>query len=194
MKAGTIKLLGVLLVGIVVGFLISKWRSGRTEGFSGGSNQPMCGSCGKSSLPCGCGANAQPICPPCVQPDLSQYVLKTTVPQAPAMPDLSQYILKSEIPPVPDLSKYVLRSSMKADTPVIFDCTKCPQVKPSCPKMSCAPCPKIMCPPPMKCDQPAPCPRVVCPVPEIKCKAVEQKIDSVRPYLAPLNMMGFGLA
>ena len=123
---------------------------------------PCCNSCLK--CPCRCGidkikkkknckkkeekeCNKPPsndlVCPPCKKcplpcpdrcPDLSQYVLKTSVPPCPKCPDMDKYIRKSEIPPplkCPDMDKFVLKSSVPP----------CPQCQ-ECPSCNCGDCPK----------------------------------------------------
>lgn len=87
--------------------------------------------------------NKNLVCPPCEKcpaqcpdkcPDLSKYVLKSSIPPCPKCPDMSKYILKSEIPPplkCPDMDKFVLKSSIPP----------CPQCQP-CPEIKCGDCPK----------------------------------------------------
>ena len=145
--------------------------------------------------PCGC-PNPRPMCPPCPpcrEPDLSKYVLKSTIPPCPSMPDLSRYMLKTECPSVPDLSNYVLKSSVPKPQPVILDCSKCNKPSGECPPCPRPRCPEVKCPEPTKCPAPAPCPRQVCPPTVVKCKAEDAPIQQVRPYLAPLSVTGFGL-
>ena len=166
-----VQLVGVLLVGVIVGIIFR--RSMHNEGFKS----------------CGCGKET---CPACREPDLSRYVLKSTVPACPQMPDLSNYILKSEVPPVPDLSNYVLKSSIPKPQPVILDCSKCNQPKGDCPPCPRPRCPEVICPAAPKCPPPAPCPRPVCPPSVVKCRAEAPVDDPVRPFLAPLSYMGFG--
>jgi len=173
-----IQMVGILLVGIVVGIL---FRRSMYEGFN------SCG-CGKKECPT-CNRDT---CPPCREPDLSRYVLKSTVPACPKMPDLNQYILKSEVPPVPDLSNYVLKSSIPRPQPVILDCSKCNQPKGDCPPCPRPRCPEVLCPAAPKCPPPAPCPRPVCPPAVVKCKAEAPMDDPVRPFLAPLSYSPFG--
>jgi hypothetical protein len=141
-------------------------------------------------------ADYSPACPECKQPDMSKYVLKSSIPPCPACPDLSNYILKSECPPVPDLSNYVLKSSIPKQNPVILDCSKCQKAKGECPPCPRARCPEVKCPPAAKCPACAPCPRTTCPPAVVKCKAEEVVPASeslVRPYLAPLSYRGFGM-
>lgn len=188
MKLSVIQVAIILLVGVAVGILIK--RNTGSEGFQ---SQTSCDSCKKPS-PCGCG-NPLPraYCPPCREPDLSKYVLKTTVPACPTCPDLDNYILKSEVPPVPDLSNYVLKSSIPKPQPVILDCSKCNKPKGECPPCPRPRCPEVKCPPPTVCPPCAPCPRQECPPSVVKCKAEPpQGSDGVRPFLAPLNYFGFG--
>lgn len=177
------------------GFIVRAGGFRDYEGFQSGS--PVCGRC-NGAMPCGCGANARPKCPPvapcppCREPDLSKYVLKSSVPPCPRMPDMSQYMLKTECPPVPDLSKYVLRSSIPKPQPVIIDSSACKKEAGECPPCPRPRCPVVNCPPPTKCAPPAPCPRPVCPPTVVKCKSEEATIPTVRPFLAPLNSSPFG--
>ena len=126
-------------------------------------------------------------------PDMSAFVLKSSVTPCPPQPDLSKYMLKTECPSVPNLANYVLKSSIPKQQPVILDCSKCSKPSGECPPCPRARCPKVMCPPPTKCPAPAPCPRQICPPTVVKCKAQEAPIQQVRPYLAPLSVTGFGL-
>jgi len=129
----------------------------------------------------------------CKQPNMSNYVLKSSIPPCPAVPDLSNYILKSECPPVPDLSNYVLKSSIPKQNPVILDCSKCQKPSGECPPCPRPRCPDVKCPPATKCPSCPPCARTRCPPAVVKCKAEEVVSDSfVRPYLAPLSYKGFG--
>ena len=182
----------MLLVGVLLGILLNRAFMKRREGFSASS--PECNSCGQV-CPCKC-PNPRPICPPCPpcrEPDLSKYVLKSTVPPCPPMPDLSKYMLKTECPPVPDLSNYVLKSSVPKPQPVILDCSKCNKPSGECPPCPRPRCPEVRCPEPTKCPPPAPCPRQVCPPTVVKCKAEDAPVQQVRPYLAPLSVTGFGM-
>lgn len=189
-----------LLLGVLIGMILSRAFNKSHEGFQ--SEVPRCGGCG-NPYPCrkpACatgGAGSRPVCPPCPpcrEPDMSKYVLKSTVPPCPAMPDLSKYMLKTECPPVPDLSQYVLKSSIPKQQPVILDCSKCNKPSGECPPCPRPRCPTVQCPPPTKCAPPAPCPRQVCPPTVVKCKAEDAPIQQVRPYLAPLDAVGFGSA
>ena len=167
-----------------------------------------CNSCNKPASSCSCGSSyssgpgsskSAPIapCPRTIEPDLSKYILKSQVPVCNKnvnSPDLTNYMLKTECPPVPDLSKYVLKSSIPKPQPVIIDNSKCKWDTGECPPCPRPRCPVVKCPPPTKCPTPAPCPRAVCPPTVVKCKSEESTSPTVRPFLAPLNMSGFGLA
>jgi len=189
MKTSPIYLLGIFFIGLVIGLYFSKLF--KKEGFQ--DYGVKCDNCGKDS-PCNCSKpNPRaicPACPDCKQPDMSKYVLKSSIPPCPACPDLSNYILKSECPPVPDLSNYVLKSSIPKQNPVILDCSKCQKPKGECPPCPRARCPEVKCPPATKCPACAPCPRSACPPAVIKVKA-EEVVPSdqqlVRPYLTPLG-------
>lgn len=164
----------VFLVGLLLGIYAPQWI--QREGFSSDSERPIC-----------------PACPECKQPNMSKYVLKSSIPPCPAVPDMSNYILKSECPPVPDLSNYVLKSSIPKQQPVVLDCSKCQKPKGECPPCPRPRCPETKCPEPTKCAPCAPCPRQECPPAVVKCKAENAVDDSlVRPYLAPMSFRGFG--
>ena len=198
-----------LVLGLLLGIVFSKVLTKKQEGFSNLIATPapniQCKVCNK--LPPCAHATAPvpaPSCPPstkgvssqsnpCREPDLSKYVLKSTVPPPIVCPDMSNYMLKTECPPVPDLSKYVLKSSIQKPQPVILDCSKCQKPKGECPPCPRPRCPEVMCPEPTKCPPPAPCPRPTCPAPVVKCRT-EEAVQNVRPFLAPLSTMGFGLA
>ena len=189
--------LAVLILG--VGFGLGKYLGGRSlsEGFL--TVVPTCSACKQPEPVCACKPKgiARLICPPCREPDLSKYVLKTSIPPCQAMPDMTNYMLKTECPPVPDLSKYVLKSSIPKQQPVIIDNSACKKNDigecPPCPR---ARCPTVNCPPQMPCPVAEPCPRTVCPTTKVKCKTEESdndNRDTVRPFLAPLNMSHFGM-
>jgi hypothetical protein len=161
-------------------------------GASGPTASPICPDCG-TKWPCPVHINMQatPICPPV--PDMSKYVLKTSIPPCPPIPDMDNYMLKSECPPVPDMSQYVLKSSVPKQGPIIIDTSadnksKCGDCPP-CPRPRC---PEVICPPAPKCPVPPPCPRMSCPQQVVKCKAEEVKSSPVRPFLAPLGFDMFG--
>jgi hypothetical protein len=185
----------MLLLGVLIGMVLSKAFSKSKEGFDNATMlAAKCNACQKP-CPCEC-PKPRPVCPPCApcrEPDLSAYVLKSTVPPCPPMPDMSKYMLKTECPPVPDLSNYVLKSSIPKQMPVILDCSKCNKPKGDCPPCPRPRCPEVICPAPTKCPPPAPCPRQVCPPTVVKCKAEDAPVQQVRPYLAPLSVTGFGM-
>jgi hypothetical protein len=128
-------------------------------------------------------------------PDMSKYVLKSSLPPCPTVPDLTNYMLKTECPPVPDMSQYVLKSSVPKQQPIIIDTSVDSKAKcgdcPPCPRPRC---PQVKCPPPTVCPAAAPCPRAVCPQTTVKCRAEEADVSPVRPFLAPLSANGFGQA
>ena len=190
-QTASVILLVTLLIGVGLGAGFMKTIEKRKEGFQSGRG-PVCSSC-SGSYPCKCGSAARLQCPPCREPDLSKYVLKSTIPPCQQCPDMSQYMLKSECPPVPDLSKYVLKSSIPKPQPIIIDSSACSKAQcgecPPCPRPRC---PEVKCPAPTKCPPPAPCPRPVCPPQVVKCKAEEAPASNVRPFLAPLSFPGFG--
>jgi len=188
----------ILVIAAFVAGVVATWLVLRKpkEGFDGG-----CSRCG--TRPCACSlTNKQtqqqqqcqqqcPSCPP--QPDLSKYVLKSSVPPCPPMPDMTKYVLKSEVPPLPDMSRYVLKSSVPKCPPCIASCSKaceigecppCPRPRPRCPVP--APCPRTTCPP---------CPAIQparCPAPDVSCKPVlnyttGENRTPVRPVMASLG-------
>ena len=185
--------IAVLILG--VGFGLGKYLGGRSlvEGMTG---VPTCSSCTQPATKCACKAKgiARLICPPYREPDLSKYVLKASIPPCPTLPDLTNYMLKTECPPVPDLSRYVLKSSIPKQQPVIIDNSACKKDVGECPPCPRTRCPTVTCPPAQSCPSPAPCPRQVCPQQTVKCKAENgSSEDTVRPFLAPLNMSHFGM-
>ena len=172
-----VPLILVLIVGIAIGIVVSSYRRSSREGFQA-TVTPACSSCGQQS------------CPP--MPDLSKYVLKTSIPPPNQCPDMSQYMLKTECPPVPDLSQYVLKSSIPTPEPVIIDSSSCKKECGDCPPCPRPRCPETKCPPPTVCPACPPCARQKCPETTVKCKAEEAPSQPVRPYLAPLNFGAFG--
>jgi len=175
------------LVGVVLTYIVLK--GSRNEGFQ--SSSPTCSDCG-GAYPCPDHKNsASAVCPP--MPDLSKYVLKTSIPPPHTCPEMTNYMLKTECPPVPDLSQYVLKSSIPKQQPIIIDTSEDVKAKcgecPPCPRPRC---PEVKCPPPTVCPAAAPCPRAVCPQTTVKCKSEEVDSSPVRPFLAPLGMSGFG--
>jgi hypothetical protein len=186
---GILFILGAL-IGAVLVYLVVKPSPNSLLSASEGFTNASCNRC--QDRPCRC---RRDVCPPCPrQPDMSQYVLKSSVPPCPKCPDLSKYMLKTECPPVPDLSKYVLRSSIPRQGPVVLDCSKCQKSKGECPPCPRPRCPEVKCPEPAKCEPCAPCPRPSCPPPKIQCKAQDMPQSTVRPYMAPLNVSTYGNA
>lgn len=186
----------LLLIVFGVGILLGRYSvSMYSEGFqSGVAGIPICEECKNNAKECRCPTKglARLICPPCREPDMSKYVLKSSIPPCPTCPDMSNYMLKTECPPVPDLSKYVLKSSIPKQQPVIIDNSACKKEAGLCPPCPRPRCPEVKCPPPTVCPPPAPCPRPVCPPTTVKCKAEESTSSTVRPFLAPLNFSPFG--
>jgi hypothetical protein len=186
-----------LVVAFLLGCLltyVAMTRFVKKEGFQEEA-KPECATCGdKWPCPEHGGDKIPPSCPMCPPvPDLSKYVLKTSIPAPARAPDMSNYMLKTECPPVPDLSQYVLKSSIPKQQPIIIDTSadvkaKCGECPP-CPRPRC---PETKCPPPTVCPAAAPCPRAVCPQTTVKCRAEETDSSPVRPFLAPLGMSGFG--
>ncbi len=184
----------IFVVGLAMGKYVGKTSEGFTSGLTG---VPVCEACKQEPQGCKCTPKgiARLICPPCREPDLSKYVLKSSIPPCPSCPDMTNYMLKTECPPVPDLSKYVLKSSIPKQQPVIIDNSACKKDAGSCPPCPRPRCPEVKCPAPTQCPPPAPCPRPVCPPTTVKCKAEEAvgaNGSTVRPFLAPLNFGAFG--
>lgn len=173
-------MLTTFLVGLVAGIVLTQIFGGRREGFQ---DAPKTGP-QKCTV---CGGNT---CPPV--PDLSKYVLKSSIPPPKQCPDMSQYMLKTECPPTPDLSQYVLKSSIPSKEPVIIDNSSCKKDCGECPPCPRPRCPEIKCPPPTVCPACPPCPRPSCPETKVKCKAEEVPAANVRPFLAPLDFGVFG--
>lgn len=178
------------LLGCAVTYILCSVRQGR-EGFQTGTPaEPSCGECG-GSYPCPDHKGNAPLCPP--MPDMSKYVLKTSIPPCPTCPDMSNYMLKTECPPVPDMSQYVLKASIPKQQPIIIDTSADNKAKcgdcPPCPRPRC---PEVKCPPPTVCPACPPCPRATCPQTTVKCRAEENVDSPVRPFLAPLGVPGFG--
>jgi hypothetical protein len=186
----------IFILGCCLGRFIVK-RSNLNENFIAGI--PVCADCSKAAPQCTCPqagsakTASRLVCPPCKMPDLSKYVLKSSIPSPQRCPDLSNYMLKTECPPVPDLSKYVLKSSIPKQQPLIIDNSSCTKDAGECPPCPRARCPEVKCPPPTVCPAPAPCARQVCPQPKVHCKAESSEASTVRPYLAPLSFSGFGM-
>ena len=180
------------LLGCIVTYVVMT-RFMKKEGFQSDTNLPICPDCG-TEWPCPAHNSSQPSCPTCPPvPDMSKYVLKSSIPPCPGKPDMTNYMLKTECPPVPDLSQYVLKSSIPKQQPIIIDTSADTKAKcgecPPCPRPRC---PEIKCPPPTVCPTPAPCPRAICPQTTVKCRSEETNSSPVRPFLAPLGISGFG--
>jgi hypothetical protein len=187
-------MLGIFITGLVIGLIVCNIGFiTESEGFT---SEGMCNQCGSPPESCKCKRrHPDGECPVCKQPNMSNYVLKSSIPPCPVCPDMSNYILKSEIPPTPDLSNYVLKSSIPKQSPVILDCSKCNKSKgecPPCPRQKCPEkdCPQNSCPTCPKCPRPEPCPN---PSMKVKCQAEESETQfPVRPYMSPLGFSGFG--
>lgn len=182
MRTPNIKLIFAFILSFLLGYIVSyTFLKNKREGFQ--DDMPMadmqtCLSCGALT------------CPP--QPDMTKYILKSSIPPPPSCPNMSQYMLKTECPPVPDLSNYVLKSSIPTPEPVIVDNSSCGKTCGECPACPRPRCPEIKCPPPTVCPACPPCPRQSCPQQVVKCKAEESPSTPVRPFLAPMNFGTFG--
>ena len=196
MRFTLLHIISAFLAGCIVTYVVLTHYK-KIEGFDSGTTPPVCSQCGDSwpcsdhNSPSGMG---MPMCPP--MPDMSKYVLKSSIPPCSSMPDLKNYMLKTECPPAPDLSQYVLKASIPPPQPIIVDTSEGSCGKgaagecPPCPRPRC---PQITCPPPTVCPACPPCPRATCPQTVVKCKAEETESSPVRPFLAPLSGM-FGSA
>lgn len=183
-----------MAVGFVLAYLYCTYVR-RAEGFAAETTVPKCSECG-TSWPCSDhaaagGSSGGPVCPPA--PDMTKYVLKSSIPPCPSCPDMANYMLKAECPPIPDLSQYVLKSSIPKQGPIIIDTSadvkaKCGECPP-CPRPRC---PEVKCPPPAVCPACPSCPRPRCPETQVKCRAEEVGGNPIRPYLSPLGVPGFG--
>ena len=172
--------IAMVVVGVFIGFVLAYVVMPRfTEGFKDSDDVPVaCIACGKMT------------CPPA--PDMTKFVLKSSIPPPPTCPDMASYMLKTQCPPTPDLSQYVLKSSIPTPEPVIVDNSQCGKDCGECPACPRPRCPEVKCPPPTVCPACPPCARQACPKPVVKCKAEESPSSSVRPFLAPLNFDAFG--
>jgi hypothetical protein len=201
-RLSNFQIAAIFVVGALIGYVLTRMTT--REGFQDAANQiqappaiPTCPSCGGSS-PCGDhpGLTGQcPMCPP--YPDMTKYVLKSSVPPCPAPPDMSLYMLKTECPSVPDMSQYVLKSSIPKPQPIIVDSSACQKTCGDCPPCPRPRCPDVKCPPPTVCPKPAPCPRPSCPATNqvVKCRSENAPAENdtpVRPYMTPINMNPFG--
>lgn len=168
----------IFFVGVVIGYILSNTL--KKEGFQDISSTEV-------SIPCANCGMIMPSCPP--MPDMTKYVLKTSIPPCPQCPDMTNYMLKTECPPSPDLSQYVLKSSIPKPEPIIIDSSACKKECGDCPPCPRPRCPDVKCPPPTKCPACPPCARQSCPEKVVKCKAEDADRSPVRPYLAPLSSM-----
>ena len=187
MRVTTFQIVIVFLLGVLIGYMVSGTK---TEGFQtvpSVPSTPQCESCG-SNYPCNDHPQATGQCPMCpAYPDMSKYILKSSIPPSNSCPDMSHYMLKTECPPVPDLSNYVLKSSVPKPQPIIVDSSACKGQCGECPPCPRPRCPDVKCPEPTVCPKAAPCPRTVCPTPVMKCKTETVDTSPVRPFLAPLS-------
>lgn len=184
----------VFLLGVLTGYALTCMVR-PVEGFQTVQQppgKPQCTNCG-GSYPCNEHPDARgqcPMCPP--YPDMSKYVLKSSIPPCPPVPDMRNYMLKTECPPTPDLSQYVLKSSIPKQQPIIIDSSACKKQCGECPPCPRPRCPDVKCPPPTVCPTCPPCPRQTCPTQVVKCKAEQADSTPVRPFLAPLSVGLFG--
>ena len=196
MRLSNIQIALLLFVGVTIGFFISNSMKSN-EGFQNeaiNNAAPSCANCG-GNYPCPNCQGSLAICPACPpMPDITKYVLKTSIPPCQVCPDLSQYMLKTECPPTPDLSQYVLKSSIPKREPVIIDNSSCRKDCGECPPCPRPRCPEVKCAPPTVCPACPPCERQKCPEKVVKCKAEDVNSSPVRPYLTPLSVTGFGAA
>ena len=198
MKVTNFQIVGIFLIGAIIGYVISMFLTPKKEGFQDATPaaEPVCSNCG-GEYPCKEHPQQRgqcPLCPP--YPDMTKYVLKSSIPPVPALPDMSQYMLKTECPAVPDLSQYVLKSSIPKSQPIIVDNSACKKDCGTCPPCPRPRCPDVKCPPPTVCPKCPPCARTVCPPAGnqvVKCRAEPSGDDTpVRPFLSPLSMNPFG--
>jgi len=180
--------IGVLVVGLVLGMVITRMRS--TEGFID-IMQETCGSCNRPRESCECETpSKRSNCAQCPQIDWSKYILKASIPPCPPQPDMTRYILKTECPAPPDMSKYVLKSAVPPCPPCISTCNKPCKIGecPPCPRPRC---PVVQCPEPKACPPCAPVEPPRCPEPTVSCKAnyMDDQPWLVRPLLATISGM-----
>lgn len=189
--------IGVLLVGLVLGYMIASMKKRAGEAFVD-ITQSTCTSCNRRK-PCCCeggcsGAGSDPApgdrnqCP---QIDWSKYVLKASIPPCPPQPDMSRYMLKTECPAPPDMSKYILKSAVPPCPPCISTCNKPCKIGecPPCPRPRC---PVVQCPEPKACAPCAPVEPPRCPEPQVTCKANYEPANEpwlVRPLLSTISNM-----
>lgn len=198
MRLTNFQIAGIFVVGAIIGYVLCTLGKSK-EGFETIPSMPqipICTSCG-SNTPCKDHPDERgqcPLCPP--YPDMSKYVLKSSIPPCAPLPDMSQYMLKTECPPVPDMSQYVLKSSIPKSQPIIVDNSACKKGCGDCPPCPRPRCPDVKCAAPTVCPKCPPCPRPSCPSTGgqvVKCRAEPAADDSpVRPFLSPLSMNPFG--
>lgn len=128
MKKKEYCLLGIFLIGLILIILWYVPEKKNIERFQISDDCPVPKNCPK-------------------YPDMSQYVLKSSVPPCQKCPDMSQYLLKSELP-VPaetlDMTKYILKTEcLSCANKKCPDCI-CPDCDELCVKSKqCPPCPEI---------------------------------------------------
>lgn len=176
----------IVLISLILGYTLSKVTT--KEGFQNEVETV-------DAIPSIC-PNCNELCPQCQpMPDMTKYVLKTSVPPCQTCPEMTNYMLKTECPPSPDLSHFVLKSSIPKPEPIIIDNSACKNSNcgdcPPCPRPRC---PEVKCPPPVSCPACPACPRQTCPEKVVKCKTEDVDTSPVRPYLTPLSISGFGAA
>ena len=191
MRLSNIQLAGVILISVIIGYILKATMKEGFQTLPGLSTPappmvtPPSQTCPKCNEMCS-------DCPP--TPDLTKYVLKTSIPPCPVCPDMAMYMLKTECPPAADLSQYVLKSSIPKPDPIIIDNSSCGKSSGPCPPCPRPRCPEVKCPGPVTCPACPPCARAKCPQKVVKCKAEDSDTHPVRPYLTPLSVTGFGSA
>ena len=109
-------------------------------------------------------------------PDLSKFVLKSSIPPCAPKPDMSKYVLRSSVPPMPDMEKYVLKTSVPA-------CPRCPPCEePEYTKKNCL----------VKCGEHFPrSTYIVKPInitiPEKKKPVIDENGNSKKTHKVPMN-------
>ena len=93
------------LLTFVVGIAVGSWTAKRRS-WEGFANPGKCNNCGNKASRCECKEKCKDdtcktrlLCPPCKEPDMSKYVLKSSIPPCVTCPDMSNYMLKTECPP-----------------------------------------------------------------------------------------------
>jgi len=184
--------MGILLLGLAIGFVLSRAMRDEGEGFMN-VTEYTCNVCKRDPCCCrgggGGGGGSPDDRRSCPTIDWSKYVLKASIPPCPPQPDMSQYMLKTECPAPPDLSKYVLKSSVPPCPPCISTCNKPCKIGecPPCPRPRC---PVVTCPEPKACAPCAPVEPPRCPEPQVTCKA---KYEEESPWLVRPMLSSFGM-